>query len=317
MAVPTLCLLANLLTRETRWLPPHLWMQGWVSRLEVDSASPAGLEIGSMSHALSSGATSRRDLPCDWRRPLPTLIGRQRVEGGAPYMYEPALGVPQYPPDERWDSQLTYPLEGNYARWPRASTPDRRQAPLRSTGWERELPGGREVCHSLWLTITAADAADARQASKPHRVSDAVRQPSGTYTAEPGDGLEMTSLDVLYFSRPGEALSFSEKLEATPLLSLDDWPMQSDGLGPLERQEVEDKAKYWRMHREAEDQEMRDEAEYLIAAAEHEEMLEKRRALEVEQAIETSRRSPPPDIYLYRRSAAAPGRLCLPLPQRR
>ena len=93
--------------------------------------------------------------------------------------------------------------------------------------------------------------------------------------------------------------------------------MQSDGLGPLERQEVEDKAKYWRMHREAEDQEMRDEAEYLIAAAEHEEMLEKRRALEVEQAIETSRRSPPPDIYLYRRSAAAPGRLCLPLPQRR
>ena len=73
---------ANLLTRETRWLPPHLWMHGWVSRLEVYSASPAGADIGSMSQALSSGG---RDLPCDWRKPLPTLVGRQRVEGGAPH----------------------------------------------------------------------------------------------------------------------------------------------------------------------------------------------------------------------------------------
>ena len=294
---------ANLLTRETRWLPPHLWMQGWVSRLEVDSASPAGVDIGSMSQALSN---SGRDLPCDWRRPLPTLVGRQRVEGGAPYLYEPALGVPQYPPDERWDSQLTYPLEGNYVRWPRASTPDRRQVPLRLAGHERDLPGVRERgLHKLWLTIAAADAADAREAAKPHRASDAVRQPSGTYTAEPGDRLQMNSSE-LYFSGPGEALSFSEdpeywfseKLETTPLPSLDDSPMQSDGLSPLERQEVEDEAEYWRMHREAEDRKMRDVAEYLSAAASHEEMLEKQHELEVEQAIETSRRSPPPDIYL-------------------
>ena len=287
---------ANLLTRETRWLPPHLWMRGWVSRLEVGSASPAGADIGSMSQALSSGG---RDLPCDWRKPLPTLVGRQRVEGGAPYMYEPALGVPQYPPDERWDSQLTYPLEGNYARWPRASTPDRQQVPLRSKGWERELPGGREVCHRLWLTIAAADAADAREAAKPHRASDASRQSSfaGTYTAEPGDRLEMTS-PVLYFSGPGETLSFPEELEATPLPSVHDWPTPSDGLGPLERQEVEDEAEYWRMHREAEHRDMLDEADYWRAAASHEEMLEKQHELEVEQAIETSRRSPPPDIYL-------------------
>ena len=250
---------ANLLTRETRWLPPHLWMQGWVSRLEIDSASPAGADIGSMSQALSSGG---RDLPCDCRRPLPTLVGRQRVEGGAPYMYELALGVPQYPPDERWDSQLTYPLEGNYARWPRASTPDPQQVPLRLTGWERELPGSHEVCPRLWLTIAAADAADAREASKPHRASDAVRQPSGTYTGEPGDRLQMTS-SALYFSGPGEALSFSEEPEEywfpevveldRPRPSADDWPAQSDGLGPLERQEVEDKAEYWRMHREADE----------------------------------------------------------------
>ena len=296
---------ANLLTRETRWLPPHLWMQGWVSRLEIDSASPASADIGSMSQALSSGG---RDLPCDCRRPLPTLVGRQRVEGGAPYMYEPTLGVPQYPPDERWDSQLTYPLEGNYVRWPRASTPDRRQVPLRSTGWERELPGSHEVCHRLWLTIAAADAADAREASKPHRASDAVRQPSGTYTGEPGDRLQMTS-SALYFSGPGEALSFSEEPEEywfpevveldRPRPSADDWPAQSDGLGPLERQEVEDEAEYWRMHREAELREMQlDEADYWRAAASHEEMLEKQHELEVEQAIETSRCLPPPSIYL-------------------
>ena len=115
----------------------------------------------------------------------------------------------------------------------------------------------------------------------------------------------MTS-SALYFSGPGEALSFSEdpeywfseKLEAKPLPYESGWPAQSDGLGPLERQEAEDEAKYWRMHREAELQEMRDVAEYLSAAASHEEMLEKQHELEVEQAIETSRRSPPPDIYL-------------------
>ena len=288
---------ANLLTRETRWLPPHLWMQGWVSRLEIDSASPAGADIGSMSQALSSGG---RDLPCDCRRPLPTLVGRQRVEGGAPYMYELALGVPQYPPDERWDSQLTYPLEGNYARWPRASTPDPQQVPLRLTGWERELPGSHEVCPRLWLTIAAADAADAREASKPHRVSDAVRQPSGTYTAEPGDSLPMTS-SVLFSGFP-EVVELDR-----PLPSAHDWPVQSDGLSPLERQQVKDEAEYWLMHREAEAREMQDEADYWDAAASHEEMLEKQHELEVEQVIETSRCLPPPNIYLQaERSCSRP-----------
>ena len=41
--------------------------------------------------------------------------------------------------------RLTYPLEGNYARWPRASTPDPQQVPLRLTGWERELPGSHDL----------------------------------------------------------------------------------------------------------------------------------------------------------------------------
>ena len=182
----------------------------------------------------------------------PSQIGE--VPPSPSYMYELALGVPQYPPDERWDSQLTYPLEGNYARWPRASTPDPQQVPLRLTGWERELPGSHEVCPRLWLTIAAADAADAREASKPHRVSDAVRQPSGTYTAEPGDSLPMTS-SVLFSGFP-EVVELDR-----PLPSAHDWPVQSDGLSPLERQQVKDEAEYWLMHREAEAREMQDEAD--------------------------------------------------------
>ena len=71
---------ANLLTRETRWLPPHLWMHGWVSRLDVESASAlAAADDRLMSRALG---TAGRELPCDGRKPLPPLLGRQRVEGG-------------------------------------------------------------------------------------------------------------------------------------------------------------------------------------------------------------------------------------------
>ena len=67
-----------------------------------------------MSQILDNG----RDLPCDGRKLLPPSVAFQRIEGGAPYMYEPTHGTPQYPPDERWDSQLTYPLEGSYTPMP-------------------------------------------------------------------------------------------------------------------------------------------------------------------------------------------------------
>ena len=67
-----------------------------------------------MSQILDNG----RDLPCDGRKPLPPPIAFKRVEGGAPYMYEPTHGTPQYPPNMDWDSQLTYPLEGSYTPMP-------------------------------------------------------------------------------------------------------------------------------------------------------------------------------------------------------
>jgi hypothetical protein len=138
-----------------------------------------------MSQILDNG----RDLPCDGRKPLPPLIAFKRVEGGAPYMYESTHGAPQYPPDEMgWDSQLTYPLEGNYVRWPRASTPDRRQV---RPGWSSDGPSVHEG-PKLWCTIAAADALDAREAAKPHRALGAPSQQSAisAYAAEPKDRSE-------------------------------------------------------------------------------------------------------------------------------
>ena len=171
---------ANLLTRETRWLPPHLWMHGWVSRTKISDSPSTG---STMSQILDNG----RDLPCDGRKPLPPSVAFQRVEGGAPYMYEPTHGTPQYTPDERWDSQLTYPLEGNYVRWPRASTPDRWHAPMRYTP---ELYTRQST--KLWCTIAAADALDAREAAMPHRASGAPSRQSAisAYAAEPKDRSE-------------------------------------------------------------------------------------------------------------------------------
>jgi len=172
---------ANLLTRETRWLPPHLWMHGWVSRTKISDSRSSG---STMSQILDNG----RDLPCDGRKPLPPLIAFKRVEGGAPYMYESTHGAPQYPPDESWDSQLTYPLEGNYVRWPRASTPDRRQVP---PGYSNDSPSVH-VGPKLWCTIAAADALDAREAAKPHRALGAPSRQSAisAYAAEPKDRSE-------------------------------------------------------------------------------------------------------------------------------
>jgi hypothetical protein len=173
---------ANLLTRETRWLPPHLWMRGWVSRLEIDSASPASADIGSMSQALSSGG---RNLPCDCRTgrcPLPILSSVVSVLSAALRIHVRACPWRASVPTRRAlglaahvsaGGQLCTLAASLYAGSPTGSTAlDRLGA-----GAPRDA-GSHEVCHRLWLTIAAADAADAREAFKPHRASDAVRQPS-------------------------------------------------------------------------------------------------------------------------------------------
>ena len=89
---------ANLVSRETRWLPPHLWMEGWRCR-----RPSTGVYMGPHPHGHVD----------EWRslhEGLPHLgtTGRESVEGGAPYMHE--HGLPSYPPDED-DTPLTYPLK--------------------------------------------------------------------------------------------------------------------------------------------------------------------------------------------------------------
>jgi len=113
-------------------------------------------------------------------------------------------------------------------------------------------------------------------------------------------------LAVLYHSGPGEPLSGLEDLDAASLHLDEDstWNTQQPEYHPTAEdefqrlQELEDEAEYWRMHEELEHQDARDEAAYWRAAAFYDEMLERQRVLAVEQAIETSRHAPPPDIYV-------------------
>ena len=111
---------ANLVSRRVRWLPPHLWMEQWIYRPRVDSPVPGRSEQGQRPSAppqrdanlhLSASPYACFDIsrPIDARRPLPPLLARERVDGGAPYMHE--SGTPCYPPDE-WDTVYTYPLDG-------------------------------------------------------------------------------------------------------------------------------------------------------------------------------------------------------------
>ena len=83
---------ANLLTRETRWFPPHKWMEDWISRPGSDGD---GL-IFDPSSAIG-------------KRKLPPQLCRLRVEGGSPYLDAQYPSRPQYEPDES-DTPDTYPM---------------------------------------------------------------------------------------------------------------------------------------------------------------------------------------------------------------
>lgn len=82
----------NLVSHQTRWLPPHRWMEDWVSR-------PAVSEDGRAYGTPLDGTRFARDL-------LPPSVSRLRVEGGAPYLWE--TGLPPFVRDEH-DTRLTYP----------------------------------------------------------------------------------------------------------------------------------------------------------------------------------------------------------------
>ena len=86
---------ANIVTRDTSWFPPPLWMEGWVMRPSCYSDSR-----GRFTHdVFGYGGAYTRCL-------LPPSIARLRVEGGAPYLG--CTGLPQYPPDQ-FDSARSHP----------------------------------------------------------------------------------------------------------------------------------------------------------------------------------------------------------------
>ena len=85
---------ANLVRGETRWYPPHLWMEGWVSR-------PCQTELGVLCDSLFAGHRLEQHL-------LPLALARQRAECGAPpSLYE--RGLPQFQVDSD-DTPDTHPL---------------------------------------------------------------------------------------------------------------------------------------------------------------------------------------------------------------
>ena len=78
---------ANLLTRQTRWFPPHT--VGWMN----------GLIAARRRTKWQGSVYSHKQLP--W------CVARMRVEGGAPYLH--AYGTPQYQADS-FDSTATPPV---------------------------------------------------------------------------------------------------------------------------------------------------------------------------------------------------------------
>ena len=92
---------ANLVSRETRWIPPRRWMQGWKRRREAMYPELLNADVHPYSHLDASRAADPRISP------IPSYT-RRMVEGGAPYMHED--GIPQYPPDAT-DSEDTYPIK--------------------------------------------------------------------------------------------------------------------------------------------------------------------------------------------------------------
>ena len=84
----------NLITGSSRWLPPHRWMECWVSRPNSDPID------GTLRDSLFDGHRLSQLL-------LPMFLARQRTECGAPPLYY-ERGIPQFTPDHD-DTPDTHP----------------------------------------------------------------------------------------------------------------------------------------------------------------------------------------------------------------
>ena len=87
---------ANLVTWQTRWFPPQLWMEGWIDRGQAEDG------CGGLNRIPSDGW----DRTIYARRLLPAHVARLYVEGGAPYLH--SYGSPRYAVD-KFDSADSHP----------------------------------------------------------------------------------------------------------------------------------------------------------------------------------------------------------------
>jgi len=148
---------ANLTTHETRWLPPHRWMEGWCLRARFTAAALSHVDAArSVGKPWTPSVVHNQGRRIDDRDVLPQGVARRLVEGGAPYMLDG--GEPQYEPDED-DSPATYPLQDYVWRAPRVflvhpgSPLHRRQIDPCNPRWRhsmRDRHGGSIVLES-WV----------------------------------------------------------------------------------------------------------------------------------------------------------------------
>ena len=81
-------------------------MEGWISRVPLE----CGIDEVSVSRLFHMLTGRDRSRVLSDRDPIPPLLGREMVEGGAPGVFHDTCshGLPRYPRDE-FDSSLTYP----------------------------------------------------------------------------------------------------------------------------------------------------------------------------------------------------------------
>ena len=160
---------ANLITHETRWLPPHLWMEGWCRRPSYGAGTPSYVEkTPSAGDRWSPCVLHSHGRRVDDRDLLPQELARRLVEGGAPYVLDG--GEPQYAPDEH-DTPATYPLASYMWRPARAfyvhpgSPGHRQRIDPQDPRWSSVQPlgQGRDGVHheaGRWVRVVDAEAGD-------------------------------------------------------------------------------------------------------------------------------------------------------------
>ena len=121
---------------------------------------------------------------------LPAQLSRERVEGGAPYLYEPCHGVPQYTRDD-CDTPFTFPPHGCVQS--AVPSPSAEQMPCASESLSSTAPTVSSLCASVSLSSTLSVSSISTGSSPLTALSlsssSALSEPLAAAGAIRGDGL--------------------------------------------------------------------------------------------------------------------------------